>query len=305
MIDFHNPTFEDKEQYQHMRRQEATKGCEFSYNNLYMWGNQQIAFLHGCAVIRSDYDGFRLYPCPVGNGDRKAAVEAIIQDAKERGLPFRLSGIDEKDQNELEQLFPGKFLFDVYRDGADYVYAIDDLADMKGRKMQKKRNHVNKFLTQHPNYQILPVTEEMLPQVKKFVDQWYEDRLREDPERDYNMEKTALERAFARFRDMEAEGLVLMEDAEILAFTMGSRMYADTFDTHFEKAKENVDGAYAMINREFARYLRKKYPELQFIDREDDMGLEGLRKAKLSYNPHHLVEKRIACLAEEGWQDED
>lgn len=78
--------------------------------------------------------------------------------------------------------------------------------------------------------------------------------------------------------------------------TMGSRLGPDTFDIHFEKAREDVDGAYAAVNCEFARHLRAKYPELRYLNREDDLGLEGLRKAKLSYNPHHMVEKFWAYL---------
>ena len=90
-----------------------------------------------------------------------------------------------------------------------------------------------------------------------------------------------------------------MEGEEVLAVTMGSRLSANIFDIHFEKARDDIDGAYAAVNREFARYLRQRYPELEFLNREDDLGLEGLRKAKLSYCPHHMVEKYWAYLAEE------
>jgi hypothetical protein len=94
------------------------------------------------------------------------------------------------------------------------------------------------------------------------------------------------------------EGIMLLDGDRVLAVTMGSRMNRDTFDIHFEKAREDVDGAYTVVNQEFARYLRLKYPDTAFLDREDDMGLEGLRKAKLSYNPHHMTEKYHATLAE-------
>ena len=115
------------------------------------------------------------------------------------------------------------------------------------------------------------------------------------------MEKIALERALADPQAYGMEGLVLMDGDRILAFTMGSFLSPDTMDIHFEKAAEDADGAYPTINREFARYLREKYPQLQYLDREDDMGLEGLRKAKLSYAPHHMVEKYWARL----WEDKD
>ena len=92
---------------------------------------------------------------------------------------------------------------------------------------------------------------------------------------------------------------MIVDQGQVLAVTVGSRMTESTFDIHFEKAREDVDGAYAAINCEFARYLRLKYPEAQFLNREEDMGLEGLRKAKLSYLPHHMVDKHWAYLAED------
>ena len=97
------------------------------------------------------------------------------------------------------------------------------------------------------------------------------------------------------------EGLLLMDKHQPIAMTMGSALSSTTFDIHFEKAVEDMDGAYAVINREFARYLKEKYPNLQWLNREDDLGLEGLRKAKLSYCPDRLVEKHWACLKEAGY----
>jgi hypothetical protein len=94
---------------------------------------------------------------------------------------------------------------------------------------------------------------------------------------------------------------VLLEGDQVLAFTLASRLSEDTYDVHFEKAREDVDGAYTAINQQMAFHLREKHPELRFLDREEDMGLEGLRKAKLSYNPVILVEKYWARL----WEDDD
>ena len=103
------------------------------------------------------------------------------------------------------------------------------------------------------------------------------------------------------FEELKMEGLVLLEGDSVLAVTMGSRLSEDTVDVHFEKADADYPGAYALINRAFARYIREKYPEVKFLNREEDMGLEGLRKAKLSYCPHHMVEKGWACLLEDGY----
>jgi hypothetical protein len=205
------------------------------------------------------------------------------------------------DQEELENWFPGKFQFKTSRDDFDYVYAIDDLADLRGRKFQKKRNHFNRFRTEHPNYEVRELNACNLHQALSMVDAWYRKRMKEDPEGDYLLENIALARAFQHYGQLNMDGIMLLDGDRVLAVTMGSRLSPDTFDIHFEKAREDVDGAYTVVNQEFARYLRLKYPEVAYLDREDDMGLEGLRKAKLSYNPDHLVEKYWARL----WEDED
>ena len=115
------------------------------------------------------------------------------------------------------------------------------------------------------------------------------------------MEQAALAKALRNWEALELEGLLLTTDAGAVAMTVGSRFSEDTFDIHFEKALDIADGAYAAINSGFAGYLREKYPQVRFLNREDDMGLEGLRKAKLSYCPHHMVEKSWAHLLEDGY----
>jgi len=116
---------------------------------------------------------------------------------------------------------------------------------------------------------------------------------------DQDSENIALAKACRHYDGLGMDGILLMEGDQVLAVTMGSQMADDTFDIHFEKAREDVDGAYTVVNQEFARYLRLKYPDIAYLDREDDMGLEGLRKAKLSYHPHHMIDKHKAYVAEE------
>ena len=160
--------------------------------------------------------------------------------------------------------------------------------------------HSVKFLQQHPDYSLEPITDLNTCQVQQLVDLWYKQRLEADPHSDFQMEQAAIAKAL-RLRDaLGMEGLILKDGDQLLAMTLGSRLNSNTFDVHFEKALD-VDGAYPVINQGFARYLREKYPEVQYLNREDDMGLEGLRKAKLSYYPDHMVEKSWACLLEDGY----
>ena len=279
------------------------KSCEYSFTNLFLWGRQRATFIDGYLVLFSHFDRRAVYPFPAGQGDVRPALAAIIQDARERGILCCITGLSQENMGLLEQLYPGKFTFQCDRDSFDYVYNIDDLADLKGRKYQKKRNHVNKFRSLYPNWCTEEMTEAHLPRVREMTAQWFDARQKMDPTGNYLLEQRALERAFDHFEGLGLDGMVLLDGERIVAFTMASRLSEDTFDVHFEKALEDVEGAYAAINQAFAQHLRNKYPDIRYLDREDDLGLEGLRKAKLSYYPDHLKEKCWARLWEESDED--
>ena len=280
---------------------QADRGCGYSFVNLYLWGRQRAAIVDGYLTLFAQFNRRAVYPFPLGQGEILPVLDAIIQDARQRGIPCCITGMTQADCELLEKLYPGKFRIYHDRDSYDYVYHIDDLADLKGRKFQRKRNHVNRFCDAHPNCRLEPITPANLEAVQDMASSWYLHRQQKDPEGDYHLEQLALMRALADPFKLGMDGLVLLEGDKVLAFSLASRLREDTFDIHFEKARDDVDGAYTAINQAFAKYLRDKYPEVRYLNREDDMGLEGLRKAKLSYNPAHLVEKYWARL----WEEED
>lgn len=300
MIEFHRLDLARKEEYDRYFKN-CGKGCEYGFVNLYLWGRQKAAFVDGYLVLFSQFHRRSVYPFPVGSGPLKPVLDAIIQDARERGIPCCLSSMSKEDCRNLEELYPGAFRFHPDRDSFDYVYDINDLAGLKGRKFQRKRNHLNRFRDAHPDCTAEVLTAENLPAAREMIDRWFADRLREDPHADFHLEQLALSRALANMDKLALEGLVLVEHGQILAVTLGSPLSDTVFDVHFEKARMDVDGAYPAINCEFARYLRSRYPNLRYLDREDDMGMEGLRKAKLSYNPAYMVEKYWARL----WENDD
>ena len=301
MIPFEKLDLHQKEKYEACLAHLGSHGCEYGFVNKFLWGRQKAAFLDGYLVVFAQFDRKSVYLFPIGTGELKPVLDAIICDARERGIPCYLSSLTKEECGLLESLYPGKFRFHLDRDSFDYVYDINDLADLKGRKFQKKRNHANRFDAEHPDFRILPLDEQTRAGAYCMLQQWYKNREQTDPLNDFHLEKLATDRAFAFQQQLDLEGIVLMDGEEMLAFTMGSFLTEDTMDIHFEKAREDVPGAYNAINREFARYLRSKYPQLKWLNREDDVGLEGLRKAKLSYNPHHFNEKYWARL----WEDED
>ncbi len=301
MLDFKPLTLEQREAYTRCLMEVPERGCEYSFANLYMWGRQHWARVGDFWVFFSQFNQKSVYPFPVGTGDIKPAVEAMIADAKMRGIPCRLAGLNQEDCAVLERLFPGRFRVHFDRNGFDYVYAIDDLADLKGRKFQKKRNHLNRFREAYPDCRAEAITPENLPEVEMLLEAWFAEQLQTRPHADFHMEKAALQRALKNREALGLESLVLRAGGQLCAMTMGSPLSAETFDIHFEKALSGWDGAYAAINWEFARFLREKFPQLKWLNREEDMGLEGLRKAKLSYNPARMTEKSWACLLEDGY----
>ena len=303
MIPFHRACLEDKAPYESILMNCPERGCEYSFANLFLWGRQEIAFVENCVVFFSHFFGRSVYPYPLGTGDKKAALEAILADSRQRGIPCRITGMTEADRQELEDLFPDRFSIRPARDSFDYVYTVDALADLKGKKLQKKRNHVNRFRTEHPDYRVEPICCENVARIQHMVNDWYVSRKLSDPEGDYFLESLAMAKAFRHYDALNMEGLALLEGDRVLAVTMGSIMAPDMMDVHFEKAVEDVPGAYNTVNAEFARHIRLKFPEVRFLNREDDMGLEGLRTAKLSYLPDHMIEKYQACLMEDIYED--
>ena len=278
----------------------ANKGCEYSFTNIRIWGRQQAAFIDGYLVLFSQFDRKAVYPFPVGEGDIRPVLDAIIHDAKMRGIPCCITGLSEENVATLEQLYPGKFRFHCDRNAFDYVYNIDDLADLKGRKFQKKRNHLNRFRSLYPNWRVETLTPVNIEAVRQMAAEWYETRLEHDPQADFQLEQRALRRALDRYDRLGLEGMVLYDGDRVIAFSIASQLSEETMDVHFEKAREDVDGAYTAINQAFSQYLRDKHLQIRYLDREEDMGIEGLRKAKLSYCPDHMVEKYWARLWEEA-----
>lgn len=303
MIAFQKLDLSQKEQYNKYLMHGNERGCEYSLVNLYIWGRQRIAFLHGCLALFSQFERSSVYPFPIGDGDVRAVLDAIIHDARARGLQCRLTSMTAENCAILEELYPGQFRFHPDRSGCDYIYNIENLASLPGRKYQRKRNHLNRFRQNHPDCKMVEISEDMLPRIQDMTLRWYESRRTPETQDEFHMEQVALHRAFEKWTELGLEGVALEEDGQILAMTVGSFLSDDTFDVHFEKALEEVDGAYAAINQAFAAHLHTKYPNLKWLNREDDLGLPGLRQAKLSYCPDHLVVKFWANLWEEDDED--
>ena len=290
MLNFRKITLEDRALLHPYLYRFNGHGSEFSFASLYIWGDQKVAFSDGTPVFLSLFDGYT-YPYPAG---APQLVDALDRDAKERGIRFRLFGLTAEECAQLEASQPDRFQFHPVRDSFDYVYSIDRLAELHGKHLQAKRNHCNRFEDAYPDYRVLPLTPELLDRCRAFTEHWYTAHTEGGPAMDYRGERKAIELAFDNFEALQMEGILLETSDGMVAFSMGNSIREDTFDVNFEKALSDVNGAYPMVNREFARLLRERYPALRYLNREDDMGIEGLRRAKESYYPDILLEKYLA-----------
>lgn len=229
-----------------------------------------------------------LFPC--GKGDLKPVMEAIIQDAKERQISLQLHCLMPEQIEQLEQLYPGQFTYELQRDYADYIYEADKLRTLSGKKLHAKRNHINRFLENNPNWSYEPISEENITECLLLNDLWCK-QSNCDENTDLQEEACAVRQAFAHYFDLDLQGGLLRIGDRPVAYTIGSRLTEDSYMVHFEKAFADVQGAYPMINQQFIQHISTQY---QWINRQDDMGEEGLRKAKLSYYPAKILDKHIA-----------
>lgn len=286
MLDFKPVTPDIKDQYQKLSFSK-NRSCLHTLATMFIWGHAKYAVVDGFFVFLAKYGEKYVYPFPVGDGDLKHIIELLALDAKERNIPFKLSGLNNDDVETLKKLFPEKFTFSSRQDYEDYIYLIDDLKNLEGRKFHQKRNHLNKFKRLFPYYTVEEINEKNIPAIWDFASKWFDTR----DDEDIIFEKLALRRAFDNYHSLGFEGLALSIKGQIIAFTLASQTSNDTFDVHFEKADTTFDGAYTAINNFFAAYISEKYPFIKYLNREEDMGIQGLRKAKLSYNPHHMQER--------------
>ena len=146
-------------------------------------------------------------------------------------------------------------------------------------------NHINKFKELYPNHSYEPLTADNIETIRPFIEDWYQKKAESDSS--VLTEKTALENALANFEALELKGGILLVDGKVVAFTIGEQLNEDTALIHFEKADTDYQGAYPMMNQQF---VQNAWSHLAYVNREDDMGIEGLRKAKLSYYPDLMVE---------------
>ena len=263
-----------------------------AFGTYFIWSEcygTQIQMDKSFALIKTTKNELKYY-FPVGNlndHSLKKAIQTMQEDCKNNGeSEFKLSRLNKKDVEFLEKIMPNTFKITETRNNFEYVYNSSDLAGLKGKKYHQKRNHVSKFKNLYDwTY------EKIAPEKKEFYMEFFKKWFEKNSEREGSNsaeEFKAIEKSLENYEELGFEGGAILVDGKIIACTMGEKLSSDAFVVHFEKAFTEFEGAYTIINQEFSKTLENRF---KFINREEDLGIEGLRKAKLSYKPFLLVEK--------------
>ena len=293
MLNFKAPVLEDMDWVKKCFSYAHSMNCEYTFGNILLWSvpyRTQITHYKGFFICRWGKDKDISYSLPIGKGDFKNAVDEIIKDAEDMGNKARIYGVTESYKNLLEENFPGKFSFSYDDGNNDYIYNATDLAVLSGKKYHSKRNHITNFKKNNPDWCFEPINENNISECIDLHTNWIEEHDDNDP--DYSLEFEAVLRGFELYSQIGFKGGIIRVNSKPIAYTYGERLNDKCFVTHFEKAPADVQGAYAIINQEFAKYLLSQGYE--FINREEDLGIEGLRKAKQSYKPAVWLKKEAA-----------
>lgn len=289
MLEFYTPTLNDKEWIESLTENCGQIGCDISFATTYLWRKKyDIKVCNFDGVLYKAYfskENVLGYAFPVGDKPPKEMLEILMNDAKERGQKPLIGMLNKTNAEILSHLYPDVFEFCEERDSADYIYSRENLALLPGKKFHAKRNHISKFKRNNEDYHYTEINKSNIEDAYFVAHKW---QMMNSGDKS---ELCAIREALDCFDELELFGGILYVNSRPVAMTIGSKINSSVCDVNFEKAVE-VDGAYAVINNEFAK---SNESFLQF-NREEDLGIEGLRKSKLSYNPDKILMKYTATV---------
>lgn len=264
------------------------KASECAFSNLFIWKeycHTTWCVSHGFLLVKIVRKENEFFLPPLG-GD-PAELHLVIEEMKEytQGRPIEIHGVYEATKATLLATYSDlEFIED--RDNWDYIYLREKLASLSGRKYHGQKNHFNAFKKAHPDYSYEPMSAANLPECLAFSEQWFAQRMVTDPTIIH--ERDALHMALRNFDALGLRGGALRINGKIEAFSYGTKINEDTAVLHVEKANVNIRGLYVAINKEFAEH---GWQDVVYLNREEDMGMEGLRKAKEDLHPEMMWKK--------------
>ncbi|WP_104722086.1 DUF2156 domain-containing protein [Helicobacter mesocricetorum] len=290
-------SIEDKAIIEDFLKSQNTLVSDLTFSNLYLWHySREISYCiyNDCLVIQTQYPNqkpFIFYPIHKNQHkeSKKQTTLAVMESYKTQGLEFSIHSLSQIDKEELESLLPHTFDYIYREDRSDYIYSIPELIALKGKKYHKKKTHLNRFLERYDfSYESLDSSN--CQELIKTYEEWFADNTSNEGLKN---EYIGIIECLKAFSLLSFKGGIIRVNGKIIAFSFGEPLNEDTIVIHIEKADIQYQGAYQVINREF---LAREWQSYTYVNREEDLGIEGLRKAKQSYQPLFLQKKFDAIL---------
>ena len=260
------------------------RNCDFNVTNLLAWGtiyrNHYLLWQDNLVIFNPKYQNVCF---PLGDNFTPAELANLVRLFKQEYPEAELIIVPEEYYAQTPEL-DNYFEVSDDRAWADYVYEIDSLVKLSGKKLAKKKNLISQFIRAYPDYQVLPVTNDKLDALLRFTYKWKRERSAEGIY--LTTELKAIENTLAMWDILPCEGIIICLHDKIAAYSIFSPQTPDMADEHFEKFDPDKKGSAQIVNWETARHLQNRY---KYLNREQDLGMEGLRQAKLSYQPAFLV----------------
>lgn len=288
MLNFREIKIEDKDWINELLKQSDFMGCEYSFANNMAWRrlNNSVITRYKDFYITGSIDGeFPVFNYPAGKGKITDAIDKLSQFTKQLGSQLVISSVGKEELDNLINIYGDKLIVKTDESYYDYIYKADDLIHLKGKKYHGKRNHIARFKDNDWSFHVL--TEDLFAECINLAVKSYNENKGYD---DFSSvcEQYAINTYFNHYNDLGLKGGVLMVKDEVVGFTIGEQLNSNTFVVHIEKARSDIQGAYPTICNEFAKLFANDF---EYINREEDLGIEGLRRSKKSYNPVFLLEK--------------
>ncbi len=289
-------TLADKELFDRYFLENNGINSEYTFTNMFMWQksyNIRYALIDDMLCVFAQHgDGAETVNFPLGNRNIKPVISALAEyfEIHDKKPLIRLYSKDEIAL--LEDAFPGKFILTEDRNSFDYVYKIKDLIELSGRDYHAKKNHINRFLAKYP-YEYIDITKDNLHLCYDMFERWCDSKMDTVPGIEEQHE--AVKRLFDNFDKLNVTGGGIMVEGNMVAFSIGEVLNRDKSFVviHLEHADTDFQGSFPLINQQF---LINSWNNFEYVNREEDMGLAGLRRAKKSYRPCLMVEKYIASI---------
>lgn len=289
MLNFRPMQSDDYSTAEPIMRKSGCISTDANFVALYMWSkyyNTKICITENNVFLRVETEKGNAYIYPHGD-DFKVALLKILETEGDGEVHF--ISIPEKIKEKIENVFPGEFTFTEKRSSFDYVYKREALATLPGRKLHQKRTNINKFLSKYEGrYTYESLKKDDAEEILAFQKKWFDDASSKDGKETLDYETSAIAELFENFDKFNLRGGILRVDGDIAAYCIASKINDTALDIMVEKASGEYIGAYQMINKLFAE---NGCGDIEYINREEDMGIEGLRRAKLSYCPELLIKK--------------